>query len=131
MLDINHQSSKSYITALLMWSQCRSTSPTTRNQPFYLTDLSKLKLRLIPYIPWSTEHRSCFLVLAPFFVLGSGTVLGSGGFLFQYRFWFLALVPLLVLGSSTIPGYGSLVRFLGVVLRFLATVPEYGSWDGS
>ena len=42
LLNISHQNSKSYVTTLSVCSQCLSTSPTIRTQPFYFTDLSKL-----------------------------------------------------------------------------------------
>ena len=47
IININHQSSKSYITALLMYSQCHATIPIVRTQPFYLTDLSETKLKQV------------------------------------------------------------------------------------
>ena len=100
-----HQSSKSYITALIMCLKCRWTSPSIRTQPFYLPDVSKLNqtkadfLYIHPGALITTvlgslfQKRSWFLVLVQF--------LGSW---FWYCSWFLVPVPCLILGSSTFPG---------------------------
>ena len=97
LLNINHQSSKSYIRC----SQYHSTSPTIRTQPFYLTDLSnstKNKAYIL-FIPWDTDYRSWF----------------------QYRSRFFVPVPFL----STVPGYGSTVLGYGSWVKFLSIVPQF------